>query len=117
LRKGTFIKKIPDAIGDSLASTINCALATMINCTDQIPVHMRREGRKALVQGDGMLGLYGCALLKELGFSTVYCSGLKSNRSVLIEEFGAYPLDHGNHILNQYVESIDINSRNFPCSR
>jgi hypothetical protein len=43
-----------------------------------------------------MLGLYGCALFKELGFEEVYCSGhQESNRAALIKKFGAIPLIDG----------------------
>ena len=43
-----------------------------------------------------MLGLYGCALLKEMGFKEIYCSGHhESNRDDLIRKFGAIPLRDG----------------------
>lgn len=95
LRKGTHIKKIPDVISDEIASSINCALATMVNCIDSLPENIRNNGKKVFIQGDGMLGLYGCALFKELGFTHVYCSGQRKNRSDLIEKFGAIPLFSG----------------------
>jgi hypothetical protein len=44
-----------------------------------------------------MLGLYGCALFKELGFKEVYCSGRNlEQRANLIERFGAIPIENGN---------------------
>ena len=42
-----------------------------------------------------MLGLYGCAILKELGFEEVYCTGHQENRRSLIERFGAIPVTPG----------------------
>ena len=39
-----------------------------------------------------MLGLYGIALLKELGINQVYCSGRQTLREPLIQEFGAIPM-------------------------
>lgn len=96
LRKGTHVKKIPNEISDALASTINCALATVVNCIDSLPENIKKNGRKAFVQGDGLLGLYSCALLKDIGFSHIYCSGQRSNISKLIMEFGGIPLFHGN---------------------
>jgi threonine dehydrogenase-like Zn-dependent dehydrogenase len=95
LRKGTHVKKVPNEINDSLASTINCALATVVNCIDNIPENIRKSGKKAFVQGDGLLGLYSCAMFKDLGFTHIYCSGQRSNRSPLIEEFGAIPINSG----------------------
>ncbi len=67
----------------------------MVNAVDQIPSHMKNNSRTAFIQGDGMLGLYGCALLRELGFSKVYCSGVRSHRSALISQFGAIPVYDG----------------------
>lgn len=42
-----------------------------------------------------MLGLYGCALLNELGFNKVYCSGNKKVRDDLIRSFGGIPIFEG----------------------
>ncbi len=46
-------------------------------------------------KGDGMLGLYTCAALRELGFDTVYCSGTRLYRSKFIDRFGGIPLYNG----------------------
>jgi len=94
LRKGTTVIKLPEEITDDLGASINCALATMINSVDQIPSNCRKPNNKALVQGDGMLGLYGCALLKEGGFSEIYCLGHQTNRHDLIKRFGAIPVNN-----------------------
>jgi hypothetical protein len=46
-----------------------------------------------------MLGLYGCALFKELGFKEVYCSGHHEiDRSEMIKKFHAIPLNNGKWI-------------------
>ena len=50
LRKGTTVIKIPDEINDNLAASINCALATMVNCVSQIPDNVRNIAKKALIQ-------------------------------------------------------------------
>ena len=96
IRKGTKVIKLPNSISDSVAATINCALATMVNSVDQIPANVKRNCNKVLVQGDGMLGLYGCVLLKEFGFKHVYCSGNHPGRDKLIERLGAIPINIGN---------------------
>jgi D-arabinose 1-dehydrogenase-like Zn-dependent alcohol dehydrogenase len=95
IRKGTKVIRIPDEISDDVAATVNCALATMVNCVEQIPSHVRETARRVLVQGDGMLGLYGCVLLRELGVEQVFCSGNKEVRSDLIKKFGAIPISDG----------------------
>jgi D-arabinose 1-dehydrogenase-like Zn-dependent alcohol dehydrogenase len=50
LRKGTEVIKLPDEISDELASTINCALATMVNCVDQVPQNVKKSAKKVLIQ-------------------------------------------------------------------
>lgn len=44
-----------------------------------------------------MLGLLTCAALRENGFDTVYCSGLREIRSKFIDRFGATPLYSGKY--------------------
>jgi threonine dehydrogenase-like Zn-dependent dehydrogenase len=66
--------------------------------------------RTALVQGAGMLGLYACALLKETGYHTVYCSDMNEDRLKLSSLFGAMPVRTGSseleHILNEGVTDV-----------
>lgn len=50
IRKGTMMFKLPDQISDSLASSINCALATMVNCVENLPQNVKKSKKKALVQ-------------------------------------------------------------------
>ena len=57
-----------------------------------------------------MLGLYGCALLKEMGFKTVYCSGyFETTRNELVKKFGAIPIQNGSFLnlniskFNQFI--------------
>ena len=45
IRKGTHMKKLPDEISDSLGSSINCALATMVNCVDSIPLNILKNAK------------------------------------------------------------------------
>jgi D-arabinose 1-dehydrogenase-like Zn-dependent alcohol dehydrogenase len=109
LRKGTHIIKLPDHIIDTVGATINCALATMVNAIGSIPYHVRSFGKKALIQGDGMLGLYGITLLKEKGFEEVYCSGHhQATREDLIKSFGGIALTDGKLLL---ISSTAINNK------
>ncbi|CAF0709770.1 unnamed protein product [Brachionus calyciflorus] len=108
IRSGTEVIKLPHEISDGLAATINCALATMVNCVDQLPDNVKRSRKKALIQGDGMLGLYGCALLKELGFEKVYCSGNKKIRDDLVMGFGGIP------IIDE-VKELENETNKFDC--
>lgn len=57
-----------------------------------------------LFQGAGLLGLYGCALLKEQGYQSVYCSELNTARLSLVEKFGGIPVGPG------YATAVDEES-------
>ena len=101
LRAGTHVVRIPDGLPNEIAAPANCALATMVNAVEQIPLTCR----SALVQGAGMLGLYGCALLKARGVETVFCADILAARLQIAEAFGAIPLntrpDAGTNCRNQ----------------
>nr|XP_006816524.1 PREDICTED: sorbitol dehydrogenase-like [Saccoglossus kowalevskii] len=75
-----------------MAAPVNCALATMVSAVSCIDDW---NGKLVLVQGAGMLGLYGCALLKEAGCAKVYCADINSDRLSQVSEFGAIPYDKG----------------------
>ena len=49
IRPGTFVIKLPKSINDDLAATINCALATMVNCIDQIPDRIKRNKQSTIL--------------------------------------------------------------------
>ena len=50
IRKGTKVIKLPDEICDNLGASINCALATMVNCVSQLPNNVKKIADKALIQ-------------------------------------------------------------------
>lgn len=56
---------------------------------------MKYSNLNILIKGDGMLGLYGCVLLKEIGIERIFCSGSKTVRSEIIERIGAIPISDG----------------------
>ncbi|CAF0748569.1 unnamed protein product, partial [Didymodactylos carnosus] len=89
LRRGTHIVKLPDHISDKIGAPINCALATTMCAMEHVS---KVKNGRAFVQGDGMLGLYTSAALRELGYEKVYCSGTRERRSPFIKQFGAIPL-------------------------
>lgn len=49
-----------------------------------------------LLQGCGLLGIYGCALLHEAGFNKVFCSDINPERLAMVSKFGGIPLVAGN---------------------
>ncbi|XP_013399460.1 uncharacterized protein LOC106165699 isoform X1 [Lingula anatina] len=89
LRKGSHIVKIPDHVSDRMAAPVNCALATMVNAVHAI--EESKHNNIAVVQGAGLLGLYGTALLKECGYRKVYCTDISEDRLKLVTHFGGIP--------------------------
>lgn len=89
---GTPVVPLPPALTPTLAAPINCALATMVNALSKVPPSppLGQPGASvALVQGAGMLGVYATALLKEAGFSKVFCVDVNRVRLTRVAEFGA----------------------------
>jgi len=89
LRKGTHLVKIPEAVSNAVAAPANCALATMVNVISNVPDNTR----SVVIQGGGLLGIYGCGLLKEQGIPQVFCLEVNRERFPLIESFGGIPID------------------------
>ncbi|CAF1642062.1 unnamed protein product [Adineta ricciae] len=104
LRRGTHVVKIPDVISDRCAAPINCSLATTMAAMEHVP---KIKNGRAFVQGDGILGLYTSAALREHGFEKVYCSGTRLQRSKFIDRFGAIPL-YNDEVLHEETNKIDI---------
>ena len=84
LRRGTHVVKAPAGIPDSGVAPVNCALATMVNVVSQLPDWVR----SVVVQGAGMLGLYGCALLRARGIDHVFCVDVNPQRVAMAARFG-----------------------------
>ena len=87
LRHGTTIIPVPDRLSDHVVAPANCALATMVNATEWLP----GPCRVAVIQGAGLLGLYGCALLRARGVGRVIVVETNPDRLALVESFGGEP--------------------------
>lgn len=87
LRSGTTIFPIPDVLPDELVAPANCALATMVNATESLP----EPCRVAVIQGAGILGLYGCTLLHARGLERVIVVDSNPHRLALVQAFGGEP--------------------------
>lgn len=88
LREGTTVIPLPGNVTDAMAAPANCALATMIAATEPLA----GGGRQVLVQGAGLLGLYGCALLRESGWGRVLVADPNPARLALVAAFGGEPV-------------------------
>jgi alcohol dehydrogenase len=61
---GTFILKLPDELSDEEATPLNCGVATMASVTEAAEIGL---GDTVIIQGLGLLGLYGAAMAKARG--------------------------------------------------
>ena len=91
LRAGTTVLPLPDSVSDRMAAPANCALATMVAAVGAFD----RIGEVAVVQGAGLLGLYGCALLRRSGWRRVIVIEKHASRLELVEAFGGEPYESG----------------------
>ena len=64
----SWILRLPDALSDAEAAPINCGVATMIAVTEAAEI---RIGQTVVIQGLGLLGLYGAAIAKARGAGQV----------------------------------------------
>lgn len=109
MRRGTHMAKIPNTVGNAVAAPANCPLAIMVKAVSQIT----GKPNRAVVQGGGLLGLYACGFLKEMGVSQIFCLEINEDRFPLIKKFGAYPVDgmEANaveNILNESDGGVDV---------
>lgn len=61
---GSWVLRVPDTLTDEEATPVNCGVATMVCATEQAEIGL---GDAVVVQGLGLLGLYGAALAKSRG--------------------------------------------------
>lgn len=83
---GTGILKLPDEITDEEATPLNCGAATMMSVTEAAAIEM---GDTVVVQGLGLLGLYGCAIAKARGARRVIGLDTVPDRLETAKKFGA----------------------------
>jgi threonine dehydrogenase-like Zn-dependent dehydrogenase len=83
---GTGILKLPDDLSDEEATPLNCGVATMISVTEASAIGV---GDVVVIQGLGLLGLYGCAMAKARGARLVIGLDAVSDRLEIARKFGA----------------------------
>jgi len=109
IRKGTHLVKVPDEVSNEAVAPANCALATMVNAISKVS----KPPKRVVIQGGGLLGIYACGLLKEMGVSRIFCLEVKEERFALIEQFGAIAVDARDaqkatqFILDQVGDGVD----------
>jgi len=91
LRPGTHLVEVPEQVPDAVAASANCSLATMANVTEFLPVPCKT----AVIQGAGLLGLHGCALLRAAGVRRVIFVDPDEARLARVGVFGGEPCTSG----------------------
>lgn len=81
----SWILKLPDALTDTEATPINCGVATMVAVTEAANI---RLGSTVVIQGLGLLGLYGAALAKSRGAKFVVGLDVNAKRRDQSKRFG-----------------------------
>ena len=85
LQPGTGILKLPDVLSDQVAVPLNCAAATMVCVTETAGIV---AGETVVVQGLGLMGLYGAALAKAAGAGRVIGLDVEAARLEKAHRFG-----------------------------
>lgn len=83
---GTGILKLPDELSDEEATPLNCGVATMVCVTEAAGIEM---GDTVVVQGLGLLGIYGCAIASSRGAARVIAIDTVASRREIAKRFGA----------------------------
>lgn len=81
------ILRLPDVLTDQEAVPLNCGVATMISVCEAADVGI---GDVVVVQGLGLLGLYGCAIARARGARVVIGLDAVPARLELAQRFGAH---------------------------
>jgi alcohol dehydrogenase len=81
----SWILRLPDELTDEEATPLNCGVATMIAVTEAANI---RIGQTVIVQGLGLLGLYGAAIAKARGARFVIGLDTVAERRELSTRFG-----------------------------
>jgi putative phosphonate catabolism associated alcohol dehydrogenase len=97
---GTWILKLPPELSDEEATPLNCGVATMASVTEAAEIAL---GDAVVIQGLGLLGLYGAAMAKARGARCVIGLDAVASRLAVAKRFGA---DHVIDVSSALPKSI-----------
>jgi putative phosphonate catabolism associated alcohol dehydrogenase len=101
---GTGILRLPAELSDEEATPLNCGVATMVSVTEAAALAL---GDSVVVQGLGLLGLYGVALARARGARLVVGLDAVPARLDLARRFGAdLVLDVGRLSADEVVRAV-----------
>jgi alcohol dehydrogenase len=81
----SWILRLPNCLSDAEAAPLNCGMATMVAVTEAAQIQM---GDTVVIQGLGLLGLYGAAMAKSRGARRVIGLDIHSGRRHQSLHFG-----------------------------
>lgn len=81
----SWILRLPDELSDAEATPLNCGVATMMAVTEAAGIRM---GQTVVIQGLGLLGLYGAAIAKARGARAVIGLDIDAGRRARAGRFG-----------------------------
>ncbi len=101
---GTWILKLPDDLSDEEATPLNCGVATMASVTEAAEI---RLGDAVVIQGLGLLGLYGAAMAKARGARCVIGLDAVASRLEIARKFGAdHVIDIGRGSAKSVIDEV-----------
>jgi alcohol dehydrogenase len=101
---GTGILKLPADLSDEEATPLNCGVATMVSVTEAAALVM---GDAVVIQGLGLLGLYGVALARSRGARLVIGLDAVPARLEAAKRFGAdLTIDVGRATEDEVVTAV-----------
>lgn len=86
LRPNATVFRVPDGLEDTTVAGVNCALSQVVAGLQLVEAGL---GDSIVIQGSGGLGVYACAVAKELGVSRVIAIDAHERRLQLAKAFGA----------------------------
>lgn len=86
VKRGQAVFKVPDVLESELVAGANCALSQVLYGLQQVNLAF---GETVVVQGAGGLGLYACAVAREMGAHKVIVVDSIPKRLALARRFGA----------------------------
>jgi putative phosphonate catabolism associated alcohol dehydrogenase len=89
LRQGLALVRVPETVSDAAAAVAACAGATVMACLEAAAAHQDLTGRRVLINGAGMLGLFACATARHHGAAVVEIRDTSPHRVATALGFGA----------------------------